>query len=180
MTIPNEDTRPASAETPAPARIRVEGTALAARARIAATVAELRALHIETERDLDLAVQLDRLLEVDAEGRGTAVPVRFTAAMETRGIIMIEPAGGGKTTAIRRLLSGCAALNPEGGPARHLHVQVPSPRRSRASVSRSCGPRGSKGSRRARRRGRSGAWRVTGSAFSAWPSFGSTRRTICS
>ena len=96
-------------------------------ATLAARIAELRALHMETERDRDLACQLGRLLRIDAEGRWTPEPVRFAEGMETRGIIMIEPPGRGKTTAIRRLLAGCAALNPEGGPARHLHMQVPSP-----------------------------------------------------
>ncbi len=97
------------------------------RAGIAGKIADLRARHIATDRDHDLSDQLDRLLQLDASGRQIAVPVRFTAEMETRGITLIEPAGGGKTTAVRRLLSKNAALNPAGGPARHLHVQVPSP-----------------------------------------------------
>ena len=71
--------------------------------------------------------QLGRLLKVDTEGRQTPEPIRFTDGMETRGIIMIEPAGGGKTRSIRRSLANTTALNPAQGPARHLHVQVPSP-----------------------------------------------------
>ncbi len=114
MTIPNTDTGPA----PKPAHTR---------AGIASMIKELRALHMTTERDRELAVHLDRLLTVDAEGRQMPEPIRFTEGMETRGIIMIEPAGGGKTKAIRRLLMGTAALNPEGGTARHLQLQVPSP-----------------------------------------------------
>lgn len=97
------------------------------RAEIAATVADLRARHVSTERDRELAEQLDRLLMVDDAGRQIAQPVRFTASLETRGISIIEPPGGGKTTAVRRLLSRNPALNPEGGPARYLQVQVPSP-----------------------------------------------------
>ena len=116
MSVQDIDTKP----VPAPPAATLS-------ASIAARIAELRALHMETERDCELACQLGRLLRIDAEGRWTPEPVRFAEGMETRGIIMIEPPGGGKTTAIRRLLASAAALNPEGGSARHLHVQVPSP-----------------------------------------------------
>lgn len=98
-----------------------------ARVEIAGAIAGLRARHLVTERDRELAAQLDRLLQVDDLGRQIPEPVRFTAGMATRGITIIEPAGGGKTTAVRRLLARNAALNPEDGPARYLHVQVPSP-----------------------------------------------------
>lgn len=120
MTLRNTDTQASKTAAEGPARP-------ARHAGIATTIADLRALHVETDRDRALSVQLGRLLETDAEGRQIAVPVRFTEGLETRGIIMIEPPGGGKTTAIRRHLARSAALNPEEGPPRHLDVQVPSP-----------------------------------------------------
>ena len=96
-------------------------------AKIDAILAELRVHHVKTERDRELAMQLNRLLRVDEAGRQTAEPVRFTADLETRGITLIDGPGGGKTTSLRWLLSETAALNPDTGPPRHLHVQVPSP-----------------------------------------------------
>jgi hypothetical protein len=92
-----------------------------------ATIARLRSLHIPTERDRALAAQLDRLLQTDGDGGQIPVPVRFTADLETRGIAIIEAAGGGKTTAVRKVLSRTTALNPVGAPPLHLHAKVPSP-----------------------------------------------------
>lgn len=92
-----------------------------------ATVARLRSLHIPTERDRALAAQLDRLLQTDGDGRQTPIPVRFTADLETRGIAIIEAAGGGKTTAVRKVLSRTTALNPVGAPPLYLRAKVPSP-----------------------------------------------------
>ncbi|MCE6949792.1 ATP-binding protein [Cereibacter sphaeroides] len=95
----------------------------------ATTLAALKGIHLKTERDDELELQLDRLLEVDDQGQHLPSPVRFTAGLETRGIALIEPAGGGKTTAVRRLLAGCSTLseNPETGQPRHLLVNVRTP-----------------------------------------------------
>lgn len=59
----------------------------------------------------------------------TAEPCRFTADKETRGIAVIEAAGGGKTIAIRTVLQSTSALqkNPETGLPRYLEIQTPSP-----------------------------------------------------
>ncbi|WP_160321419.1 TniB family NTP-binding protein [Roseovarius atlanticus] len=59
----------------------------------------------------------------------TAEPCRFTADKETRGIAVIEAAGGGKTIAIRTVLQSTSALqkNPETGLPRSLEIQTPSP-----------------------------------------------------
>lgn len=92
-----------------------------------AMITRLRSLHILTERDRALAAQLDRLLQTDDEGRQIPVPVRFTGALETRGITFIEAPGGGKTTAARKVLSSTTALNPVDAPPLYLHVKVPSP-----------------------------------------------------
>ncbi|ULB09186.1 TniB family NTP-binding protein [Cereibacter azotoformans] len=87
----------------------------------------LRDIHIPTGRDKDLRLHLQRLLKFDAQGRQTAEPVRFAANSETRGVALIEAAGGGKTTAIRHVLSSTPALNPPEDAPRYLEVQVPSP-----------------------------------------------------
>jgi hypothetical protein len=89
----------------------------------------LRAIHIETDRDRALTSQLRRLLQVDIEGNLLPLPVRFTAGLETRGIALIEPAGGGKTTAVREVLLGFETLahHPDTGAPRFLHIEVQSP-----------------------------------------------------
>lgn len=96
---------------------------------VAQVIAGLRRIHIETDRDRDLKLQLQRLFQTDDEGNLLPLPARFTAGQETRGIALIEPAGGGKTTAIRKVLSGSEilTLNPETGAPRFLHVDVQSP-----------------------------------------------------
>lgn len=96
---------------------------------IAPLMAQLRARHVVTERDREVQAQLCRLLHVDETGQITAEPVRFTAGLESRGIILIEPAGGGKTTAIRNVLQEFPALgtHPDTGAPRVLQVQVESP-----------------------------------------------------
>ncbi|ABN78299.1 TniB family NTP-binding protein [Cereibacter sphaeroides] len=95
----------------------------------AGIVADLRTIHLQTERDAELALQLDRLLAVNDAGEQTCEPVRFSAGLETRGISLIEGAGGGKSTAVRKLLKGCAALatNSETGKPRYLQVNVRTP-----------------------------------------------------
>lgn len=96
---------------------------------VACDIARLRAIHVETERDHELRAQLQRLLQVDEGGNPTPFPVRFTANLETRGIALIEPAGGGKTTAVREVLRSFDALgvNQETGAPRILQMQVESP-----------------------------------------------------
>ena len=92
-------------------------------------VQSLRDMHVPNERTHAVQKHLHRLLQVDDEGRLTAEPCRFTADKETRGIAVIEAAGGGKTTAIRTVLQSTSALkmNPETGHPRYLEIQIPSP-----------------------------------------------------
>lgn len=93
------------------------------------TVQQLRAVHVENERDHDLRCQLTRLLQDDSEGKLSAVPCRFTNDQETRGIALIEASGGGKTTSIRRALleTDVLGINPKTDLPRYLQIQVPSP-----------------------------------------------------
>jgi transposase InsO family protein len=67
-------------------------------------------------RDREFREQLDRLLQVDANGCQLPEPVRFTRGLETRGIAMIDGPGGGKTTTIARTLRKSTALNPPDDP----------------------------------------------------------------
>lgn len=92
-------------------------------------IRRLRDLHIETERDRDLGAELRNLLEVGEDGGLLPVPTRFTAEMETRGIALIEASGGGKTTAVKRVLSGLPGLatDPGTGCPRYIMVPVESP-----------------------------------------------------
>lgn len=95
----------------------------------AKSLASLRTYHVTTERDKMVLSQLNRLLKKDADGNHTPEPVRFTGDMETRGIAIIEGSGGGKTTAVNRVLSQHPALKARPGEdwPRYLRIQVPSP-----------------------------------------------------
>ena len=90
-----------------------------------ARMAELRRLHVPTDRDAAVRSQLARLLEIDAGG--APVPVRHAGGLELRGMALIDGPGGGKTTCIRRALATDPALSPPWGAPGHLHAQVPSP-----------------------------------------------------
>lgn len=92
------------------------------------TAQHLRQMHVPNERDEEIRRHLYRCLQVDETGQPMAIPSRFTGN-ETRGIAVIEPAGGGKTTAIRNVLSSTKALgtNPETGEPHYLELQIPNP-----------------------------------------------------
>jgi hypothetical protein len=103
-------------------------------ANAAAVVKLLRSKHVVTERDEMIDKLLLKLFEKDPEGNATHVPVLFTAGTETKGITLIEGSGGGKTTALFRVLREFAPLsvNPETGAPRWLHVKVESPATQRS------------------------------------------------
>jgi hypothetical protein len=105
------------------------GKLMSARQNTRMKIQELRGLLIPNERDAEVRKHLIRLLEVDGDGNLTPVPFRFNKLGETRGIAVIEPAGGGKTTAITTVLRTMAvlAVNPETNRPRYLELQVPSP-----------------------------------------------------
>ncbi|WP_375692083.1 ATP-binding protein [Pseudooceanicola sp. LIPI14-2-Ac024] len=95
-------------------------------------VADLRGLYIKTPRDSQLRSQLDRLLQRNSAGQPTPRPVIFTKTGhdegDTRGIVLVEGAGGGKTSLIHHVLSTHPALqgdDPES--LLWLGVRVPSP-----------------------------------------------------
>jgi len=74
-------------------------------------VDELKALHVRTDvRDGAVQIHLDHLLRKDEQGNLLAEPVRFARGKETRGIIVVDGSGGGKTTIIERALEKLPAL----------------------------------------------------------------------
>lgn len=92
-------------------------------------IRKLREMHVPNERDDEVRRHLYRLFQVDKDGKITSEPCRYAVGKETRGVVVIEPAGGGKTTAIRSVLKEAEFLgrNPDTGLSRYLEIQVPSP-----------------------------------------------------
>lgn len=96
-------------------------------AQIDRLVNTLRSRHVPTARDRLVRLELDRLLRRDENGALMPEPVRFTGGAETRGIVVTDEPGGGKTTVLRHVLANHPALGPAAGPARYLTVPVFSP-----------------------------------------------------
>lgn len=95
---------------------------------IAEKIEDLRRIHIGTSRDKELTLQISRLFRA-RDGALTHEPARFSGGTETHEVILIEGAGGGKTTALLTCLENFAPLaeNPETGLPRYLHAKVESP-----------------------------------------------------
>ena len=97
-------------------------------AKTARILEDLRGIHVGTPRDAEFASHLHRLLAHDAEGHPLPSALRFTSTGETRGIMVVDEPGGGKTTLVKRGLDRCAALQAgPDGQKRYLDVVVPSP-----------------------------------------------------
>lgn len=89
---------------------------------------DLRSAYVHTGRDEAFLVHLNRLLKRDEAGRPVAEPVVFTATGETRGIVLVDGAGGGKTSLVHRALSQHPALRADApDKVRWISVRVPSP-----------------------------------------------------
>ncbi|WP_158644596.1 TniB family NTP-binding protein [Paracoccus jeotgali] len=89
-------------------------------------LAKLRKLRIDTPRDGAFLAHLNRLLSRDEAGNMIPDPQRFSAGRETRGVLVIDGPGGGKTTLIARALERHPVLS--GVDRRHyLEASVPSP-----------------------------------------------------
>ena len=97
-------------------------------AEIAQILESLRNLHIKTDRDATFASHLDRLLKRDENGNLLAEAQKFTRTGETRGILVIDGPGGGKSTLVDRGLNRHPAFAvAPGEPQKHLSSIVPSP-----------------------------------------------------
>jgi len=93
-----------------------------------AAVDRLREKHISTPRDVQFRSYLDRLLQRDEHGNLIAAPRLYTKDGDARGIAVVEPAGGGKTSLVYHGLKNHPALQSRD--AAHqpwVGVRVPSP-----------------------------------------------------
>lgn len=96
--------------------------------RTALVLNELRSLHITTPRDAEFAFHLNRLLTRDASGNLQPEAVRFTRTRESRGILVIDEPGGGKSHLVDRSLDRHPALSArDGGQPHYIDSVVPSP-----------------------------------------------------
>ncbi|TYB80522.1 TniB family NTP-binding protein [Maritimibacter fusiformis] len=93
-----------------------------------AAVDRLRDKYLSTPRDAQFRSYLDRLLQRDEQGNLLPKPRLFNKAGDARGIAVVEPAGGGKTSLVHHGLKTHPALQPRD--AAHqpwVGVRVPSP-----------------------------------------------------
>jgi len=93
-----------------------------------AAVDRLRDKYLVTPRDIQFRSYLDRLLQRDEQGNLIPAPRLYTQDGDARGIAVVEPAGGGKTSLVHHGLKTHPALQPRDA----LHqpwvgVRVPSP-----------------------------------------------------
>lgn len=93
-----------------------------------AAVDRLREKHLLTQRDSLFRNHLDRLLQRDVHGNPIPAARLYNKTGDTRGIAVVEPAGGGKTSLVYHGLKTHPALQPRD--AAHqpwVGVRVPSP-----------------------------------------------------
>lgn len=91
-------------------------------------ISELRGHYVTTQRDGMIRDEIDRLLRRNDEGKLIADPIRFSGDQETRGVLIMDEAGGGKSTILSHVLKGHEALGAgSDGPARFLSSKVFSP-----------------------------------------------------
>ncbi|WP_422072039.1 TniB family NTP-binding protein [Tranquillimonas rosea] len=93
-----------------------------------AAVDRLRDKYLATPRDVQFRGYLDRLLQRGDDGNPIPRPRLYNKAGDTRGVAVVEPAGGGKTSLVHHGLKSHPALQPRD--AAHqpwVGVRVPSP-----------------------------------------------------
>lgn len=84
--------------------------------------------YIPTDRDDQLLSRLNRLLARDSEGSLIAAPRKDRGTGDAHGLLVIEPAGGGKSTLVEHVLSQHPLLQSEGeGHEPWIKVDAPSP-----------------------------------------------------
>jgi len=95
---------------------------------VQAFIETLRSRYVKTARDTLFRSHFDRLLKCDANGALIPEPVVFTATGETRGLAIVDGAGGGKTSLVNHGLRKHPALQPCAADAMPvIAVRVPSP-----------------------------------------------------
>jgi hypothetical protein len=91
-------------------------------------IEDLRDTYVKTPRDQEFRKHFDRLLRRDERGVLLAQPVTLTKTGETRGIALVDGAGGGKTSLVDHALRhhpAFAITAPETMPV--VCARVPSP-----------------------------------------------------
>lgn len=97
-------------------------------AKIEQTMNRLRAVHVTNPRDHAFVEHLNRLLKRSPDGDLLPQAKRFTNTGETRGIMVIDGPGGGKSTMLQRGLSRHPALKGFTDDLRpYIAATVPSP-----------------------------------------------------
>jgi hypothetical protein len=92
------------------------------------TLEELRQIYVGSERDEWFQQHLNRNINGDPMGQGAAKPVAYTAGGESRGVLVLDGPGGGKTSLIHKALREHPDLQPMNEAHRPwLGVSVPSP-----------------------------------------------------
>lgn len=95
---------------------------------IRAIMNKLRGRHVASPRNDLFLRHFNRLLDCGDDGQLCHVPMRFTDAWETRGVMVVDGAGGGKTTMIKRALERHPAMQgAEGEAAHYITARVPTP-----------------------------------------------------
>lgn len=88
---------------------------------------KLPRLRIETSRDGAFTSQLNRLLMRSDSGELLPAPLRFSTGRETRGVMVVDGPGGGKTTLVGRALEHHPAIGRSAPSGPHyLEASVPS------------------------------------------------------
>jgi hypothetical protein len=89
---------------------------------------ELRQIYVGSERDEWFQQHLNRNINGDPMGQGAAKPVAYTSGSESRGVLVLDGPGGGKTSLIHKALREHPDLQPMNEAHRPwLGVSVPSP-----------------------------------------------------
>ncbi len=89
--------------------------------------------YIPTERENQIAIRLNRLLARDGDGLIVAAPRKDRGTGDARGLVVIEPAGGGKSTLIKNALSDHPLLQATvSRPRPWIHVDAPSPTKTKS------------------------------------------------
>lgn len=84
--------------------------------------------YIPTERDEQLMLRINRLLARDSGGGLIAAPRKDRGTGDAHGLLVIEPAGGGKSTLVEHVLSEHPLLQSAGAHHRPwIKVNAPSP-----------------------------------------------------
>ncbi|MCZ4368835.1 TniB family NTP-binding protein [Sulfitobacter dubius] len=93
---------------------------------IRAAISGIRGTYIATKRDSDFAEAFDRLISLNQETEA-AEPIKFTSTGETRGIIVVDGAGGGKTSLVQRGLTMHPGLKATETTKPVVSITVPNP-----------------------------------------------------